>query len=72
MRRIFQFDGLSSGALSVGECAEPEQVLLRIEREGATADLRLTREEWRNLMGLNHTIEIRYEESTDQRLSAVQ
>lgn len=51
MRRIYQFDGLISGVLSVGECAEPEQVLLHIERDGATADVRLPREEWQNLMG---------------------
>jgi hypothetical protein len=57
MRKIYQFDGLSgSGVLSIGECAEPEQVIVHIERSGTCADMRLSRDEWQELMRLNYNI----------------
>jgi hypothetical protein len=54
VRRIYQFDGLDgSGILSIGECAEPEQVTVHIERDGNCVDMRLSCEEWQELMRLN-------------------
>jgi hypothetical protein len=75
MRKIYQFDGLDGGVLSIGECAEPGQLIVRIEHNGNCADMRLSREEWQELMRLNYHIAFRSPEASEgeaeSRLKAV-
>jgi hypothetical protein len=57
MRKVYQFDGLNgTGLLSIGECNEPEQVLVHIECNGHEAHMRISRDEWQELMRLNFHI----------------
>jgi hypothetical protein len=41
MRKVYQFDGINGGTLSIGECSEPEQVLVHVECSGNDAHMRL-------------------------------
>jgi hypothetical protein len=75
MRKVFQFDGLDGGVLGIGECSEPEQVIVHTERDDNSADLRLSRDEWNELMRLNYHIAFRSPEASEgeaeSRLKAV-
>jgi hypothetical protein len=57
MRRIYQFDGVDRGLLSVGECNEPERVALCInDQSGREAHMILSREDFRTLCSLSYDI----------------
>jgi hypothetical protein len=57
MRRIFQFDGIDQGVLSIGECQEPERVAVCIKgRDGQEAHLLLSCEAFRDLCSLSYDI----------------
>jgi hypothetical protein len=61
MRRIYQFDGVDHGLLSVGECSEPERVALCIEdQSGREAHMVLSREDFRTLCSLSYDIRFVY------------
>jgi hypothetical protein len=66
MRRIFQFDGIDQGVLSVGECAKPEQVAICItDHAGKEAQVLINRESFRELCGLSYDIRFLKEPITE-------
>jgi hypothetical protein len=57
MRRIYQFDGIDRGVLSIGECLAPEQVAICItDHNGNEAQVLLSRDDFRALCGLSYDI----------------
>ena len=73
MRRIYQFDGLDSSILSVGECAEPEQLALCITNNGHEAHMLIGSDEWYALFGVRYDIKLKpaEEEEAEKKLKAV-
>jgi hypothetical protein len=73
MRMNYQFDGISGGSLTISECTEPEQIAIYAEHDGNCIKIRLSREEWRELIRLDYKINFVYEEKEDeQKLKVVQ
>ena len=65
MRKIFQFDGNDNGILSIGECNEYETVAICIkDRNGNEAQMRLSRDSFRDLCSLD--IRWRYSPETEE------
>jgi hypothetical protein len=56
MRRVFQFDGLTGGVLSVGECEAEPKVVICLHHEKAEVQLFLSREQFEELSGLRYTL----------------
>jgi hypothetical protein len=74
MRRVFQFEDLDGGVLSVGECAEPERLALCITKDGHETHMLIGRDEWYALFGVRYEIKfaLAKEEEDEQKLKAVQ
>jgi hypothetical protein len=74
MRKIYQFDGLDGGVLSVSECSEPEQLALCITNNGHEAHMLIGRNEWYALFEIRYEIKFTpvKEENDEQKLKAVQ
>jgi hypothetical protein len=71
MRRIYQFDGLDGGVLSIGECTEPEQIIIHLERNGQRTDMRLGRSDWYNIVDLGYKVNFIEKEEAEQKLAVV-
>jgi hypothetical protein len=75
MRRVFHFDGLDGGVLSVGECTEPERLALCITNDGHETHMLISRDEWYALFSVRYEIKFvdkQEEEGDEQKLKAVQ
>lgn len=56
MRRIFQFEGIENGVLSVGECPDQDRVILVVSNGETEAQVTLSARDFRNLCGLQYTL----------------
>jgi hypothetical protein len=71
MRRVFQFDGLNGGVLSVGECLEPERLALCItSNDGHEAQMLIGSDEWYALINTRYEIKIKHEEPEEEKPKA--
>lgn len=65
MRRVFQFDGLNGGVLSVGESSTEAKVVMCIHNGDAETQIALSREAFFELSGLRFTINFPWEENSE-------
>jgi hypothetical protein len=73
MRKIYQFDGLDGGVLSIGECSAPEQLMLGITNDGHEAHMLISRDEWYALFEVRYEIKFKAkkEHADEQALHVV-
>lgn len=70
MRRVFQFDGLNGGVLSVGECASEARVAICIHSGETEVQLFLSREDFYDLANLRYSINFVEPEEARRQLKA--
>lgn len=70
MRRVFQFDGLNGGILSVGECADDAKVVICIHNGETETQMFLSREDFHELANLRYSINFVEPEELQQQLKA--
>lgn len=56
MRRVFQFDGLNGGVLSVGECEHEAKVAICLHQGDKEVQLFLSEEQFGELAALRYTL----------------
>ncbi|MGY6217341.1 hypothetical protein ACW73L_19480 [Methylolobus aquaticus] len=56
MRRVFQFDGMDGGVLSVGECEQEAKVAICLHQGDKEVQLFLSEEQFGELAGLRFTL----------------
>lgn len=56
MRRVFQFDGLNGGVLSVGECEQEAKVAICLHQGETEVQLFLSEAQFIELTGLRYTL----------------
>jgi hypothetical protein len=70
MRRVFQFDGLNGGVLSVGECEAEARVALCVHNGETEVQMFLSREDFYDLADLRYSINFTEPEEARQQLKA--